>query len=296
MRWAVAIVVVGCGFRPGSFEPRDAAGTGDSDGSGDAMSDARIDGSPTSDTDGDGIVDSVDNCPTVANADQHDEDGDLVGDLCDPCPQIGHEPATDGDGDGIPDACDPHPTVIADTLVLFEPFSSGTLVGWQIAAGSVGDFEVGGDALTITPTGGTHIILRDTGSAQHAIDVGVTLPVDPGGGTTFFTALTGLKSDLSTYFGCGVRLDTAVREYFQFQNPSTFTVVGADPLPSEVPTFPGDYRIVSVVSPAAESCEIPTATNNHRITGTLASGSQSAAGIRVGRATAVVRYVAIYTF
>jgi Tol biopolymer transport system component len=35
------------------------------------------------DSDGDGVPDHLDNCPTVANGDQADTDGDLVGDACD---------------------------------------------------------------------------------------------------------------------------------------------------------------------------------------------------------------------
>jgi hypothetical protein len=47
---------------------------------------------PTPDTDGDGVPDSVDNCPTTKNADQKDFNGDGKGDAC-----------QDSDGDGFSD-------------------------------------------------------------------------------------------------------------------------------------------------------------------------------------------------
>lgn len=40
------------------------------------------------DTDGDGIDDGVDNCPSVSNPSQEDDDGDGVGNVCDNCPTI----------------------------------------------------------------------------------------------------------------------------------------------------------------------------------------------------------------
>jgi len=39
---------------------------------------------PALDTDKDGVIDSLDNCPNIANADQKDTDGDEIGDVCDP--------------------------------------------------------------------------------------------------------------------------------------------------------------------------------------------------------------------
>ncbi len=50
------------------------------------------------DTDKDGISDTNDNCPDVANADQANADDDNEGDACDECPD---DPANDYDGDGI---------------------------------------------------------------------------------------------------------------------------------------------------------------------------------------------------
>jgi hypothetical protein len=54
------------------------------------------------DTDGDGIHDGIDNCPTVYNWNQADMDGDGIGDVCDP----------DVDGDGVPNDTDNCVTVV----------------------------------------------------------------------------------------------------------------------------------------------------------------------------------------
>ena len=58
------------------------------------------------DADGDGIFDSVDNCPMVYNPDQEDADEDGVGDACDNCPATSNPDQTDTDSDGTGDACD----------------------------------------------------------------------------------------------------------------------------------------------------------------------------------------------
>jgi CSLREA domain-containing protein len=61
---------------------------------------------PVRDSDGDGVQDSEDDCPTVADAGQADSDGDFVGDACDAC-RLAFDPGSpDRDADAIPDACD----------------------------------------------------------------------------------------------------------------------------------------------------------------------------------------------
>ena len=76
-----------------------------------------------SDDDGDGVLNTDDNCLAVSNPDQDDIDGDLIGDACDNqdnsdtdsdnveafednCPDDANTDQTDLDGDGRGDACD----------------------------------------------------------------------------------------------------------------------------------------------------------------------------------------------
>lgn len=64
--------------------------------------------SPAPDADGDGVYDSLDNCPNDANTDQIDTDDDGLGDTCDAFPS---DPANDTDGDGISGEIDNCPAV-----------------------------------------------------------------------------------------------------------------------------------------------------------------------------------------
>jgi hypothetical protein len=72
------------------------------------------------DLDGDGVCELVDNCPSIANADQTDTDGDGAGDACDSdddddgildgsdnCPLVSNTDQADNDSDGLGDPCDP---------------------------------------------------------------------------------------------------------------------------------------------------------------------------------------------
>jgi hypothetical protein len=58
------------------------------------------------DQDGDGVPDSIDNCPSVANPTQADSDTDGFGDACDNCPLVANAEQGDIDLNNVGNACD----------------------------------------------------------------------------------------------------------------------------------------------------------------------------------------------
>lgn len=164
MRQSLAMLALfaGCSFSHGVSGPEDAPGAGsDTSMMIDAfvppadmttMVDAMPDTSTTpTDTDGDGVADTTDNCPTVANVDQRDHDMDAKGDVCDKCPHIavsGLEP--DSDNDGVGDACDPRMNTAGDSIALFEGFYDATsITGWNT---NNGNWSVANGVLTQSST------------------------------------------------------------------------------------------------------------------------------------------------
>lgn len=72
------------------------------------------------DDDNDGVLDTADNCPFVANAGQADTDGDGRGDACDPLDD------RDAEGDGVPDGPLPGDPLYAEALSAAIKWSQGT--------------------------------------------------------------------------------------------------------------------------------------------------------------------------
>ncbi|MCP3994626.1 MAG: hypothetical protein GY722_06105, partial [bacterium] len=57
------------------------------------------------DSDGDTVLNLLDNCARISNVDLLDFDGDFVGDVCDNCPTVANPEQLDTDADGEGDAC-----------------------------------------------------------------------------------------------------------------------------------------------------------------------------------------------
>jgi len=87
------------------------------------------------DADLDAIIDSVDNCPTIANPGQEDVgDGDGIGDACDNCTLVANADQRDTNGDGFGNICDAD--LDNDGTVGFSDFSL-----FRAAFGSTGDLD-----------------------------------------------------------------------------------------------------------------------------------------------------------
>ena len=67
---------------------------------------------PLFDVDSDGVLDCIDNCPDISNADQTETDRDCIGDACDAFPNDYDPTQPDFDSDGIGNICDNCPTFI----------------------------------------------------------------------------------------------------------------------------------------------------------------------------------------
>jgi hypothetical protein len=207
MRWLLVVTLLGggsCGFQAAGLAT-DASQGGSGSGH-----DARVDGTADAradavdadlDTDGDGILDAVDNCPMIANHDQRNWDHDAFGDACDLCPHINTAENTDGDGDGVGDACDPHPNTAGDSRALWLGFYDADDLADLTAFG--GTWGISGGKLVQSATSAPFAILTyNTTVARADVQTAITVTgLMPGSGMDDFAGAGVAAGDAGTTQG-----------------------------------------------------------------------------------------------
>ena len=280
----VAIVLAGCGFHTG------ASGDLPGDGGPDALHDAPVDLLDDLDDDNDGILDVVDNCPLVANPDQHDEDKDLIGDACDACPQLAHQ-ETDSDGDGVGDACDPHPGTPGDVLVHFDGFGTpvavnGLPAGWTQVGGFPGDWGVSQDSLQLDTHDTAHLLAYAASAAHTTVDLVLDTQL-PGPNVPSFSAIVDADAGMTTFLACSSLYTEQSRRLQTFAGGAFSTLQLVD----GTVTVPGPHHVIATVDASLLSCTWPAIANLSSVT---AAGGGTGVGIRVRNLRVSIHYIAIY--
>jgi hypothetical protein len=163
-----------------------------------SFTDMTVDLSTLADDDADGVVNSADNCPAVANADQADTDSDGLGNACDAdddgdgvadgidnCPSAANPDQVDDDGDGVGTACDPTPQGGA---------SQGALE-WVVSAGGQG--TIISQNVALDGAGHSHV----TGIFTGTVTLGAGEPNE-----TVLTSVGGLEVFIAKYDARGALL------------------------------------------------------------------------------------------
>jgi hypothetical protein len=220
--------------------------------------DGEFDGITATDSDGDGVEDSADNCPLVFNpilpvndGVQADFDGDSLGDVCDPCPlseeaecdpndydsdgfdndndncpYISNEDQTDSDSDMIGDVCDACPEF---SNLDGEPCPAPERTIYEIKQERLtGEARVEG---VVTVVDGSAFFVQ-VPEAEHDETLGYRFS-----GIYVFGSGDGLS------VGDRVEIDGVVEEFFgqlQYSGPSVEVLSSGNPVPDPVVVSPSD--------------------------------------------------------
>jgi hypothetical protein len=278
-----AAVICGCSYNPARGVPGDGAPGGD------APVDGLVD---DDDDDNDGVLDTDDNCPLVANPDQHDEDGDTRGDACDPCPMFATGDDDDQDGDGIADACDPNPMTPGDELVLFDGFGvDGNLPSaWTQIGGFPGDWGVAQDALQLD----THVAPRqlrfDAGGARTTVHFVATHSLPGGGSVPALGAIVDSDPTHANLLSCTVLTEQANQNLLSVRciadSCSTFGASGSSAVQATV-------RVIAISEPDRLDCRFTTGAST-AFESTGVTPTRSGTGIAVQNLRVAIPFIAVY--
>jgi hypothetical protein len=242
------------------------------DADADGTRDAGCVGTTTHDEDGDGIVDSCDNCPTVANANQADTGEQSAG----------------GMADGVGDACDPRPAAGGDSILLFDPFTTGQIGSdWQVNGGT---WQASADTIAETATGNAQELDRVSFSniSDYLVETQVTLDALPTSDSRA-TLVSRMTTSSHNGWGCAVMQDVLI--FSQIANGEA----GESSPPSvaiPAPTVGSRYRIQTGGYGNNLYCRLPD--SGHEVPRTSSTYPSGVPGLRSYAAASTFEYLLVY--
>jgi hypothetical protein len=234
--------------------------------------DAGCVGTTMHDEDGDGVVDSCDNCPSVANANQADTGEQNAG----------------GVADGVGDACDPRPAAGGDSILLFDPFTSGQIGSdWQVNGGT---WQAGTDTIAETATGNAQELDRVSFAniSDYLVETQVTLDALPTSDSRA-TLVSRMTTSSHNGWGCAVMQDVLI--FSQIANGEA----GESSPPSvsiPAPTVGSRYRIQTGGYGTNLYCRLPD--SGHEVPRTSSTYPSGVPGLRSYAAATTFEYLLVY--
>lgn len=255
------------------------------------VTDAAVDAMTTTDTDGDGIADTSDNCPTIANTNQRDHDLDAHGDVCDRCPHLASTTDPDGDSDGVGDDCDPRASTAGDSIAMFEGFyDTNSIANWNEDGNGTWIISNGVLTQTSSSTSTTQHTLAPPGTfGRAAITAGVRV-IALGNGTTAFdnpaiSVTTGVDNGQG-YWCSVVDEGNSDKIYATLQRPMMFPQFTDAPWPGMFTTN-SELRITSAMVGSNNICTAVQGSTSANVSGAIATAT---GGVHVATRTAAASF------
>ncbi|GEM_PF-3397119 len=244
------------------------------------------------DQDNDQVLDNVDNCPTVPNANQHDEDGDGVGDACDNCPSVenpGQEDLGEAQAmltpDGVGDLCDPRPRNAGDSILFFDAFLGTTLgMAWDPASGT---WSVSQDELHQTGEQSGHI-LRLTLMVPTRVAVETAVRADLASMSWNSAGPVLRLNDSLDGYTCRLLWGSNEQSLNDLNNGITGTDLRVGSTMLTTGTF---YRLMFSAADGTLGCNGPINLNPVTLTGPMSTGG---VGLRCAGMRGSFKYVVVY--
>jgi hypothetical protein len=218
----------------------------------------------------------------------HDEDGDGVIDSADFCPHIADTLNVDSDGDGVGDVCDREPALARQQWKLFAPMTEPTLPSFSATAGA---WTMNADDWHYVDGGGSQVQLLRDGGVLGDVDAWVGIDVEALGTGGIQAAIILNGTNVPYWYGELYGDASSARISISEFTGSTYTARTQTPAGLAFPLGPNDLYLSATVG-GSHTLQVGTLMTTFA---TPAHTGQRFLIFAFGHHSGRVRYLAIIT-